>query len=884
MTYVVPAVLGGLALMVMALVSMASRRRVAAANQPGEVRADVPRVLVHDINDDRCTGCDACVAVCPTNVLDLIDNKSRVVRFQDCIQCEACMWACPTQALVMHPEGTQPPALKVPELDEFYQTAVPGQYLIGEVAGKPLVKNAANLGRAVVEHMLKGGLKPGAGRSKMAEGSDAAKVTAVDVVIVGSGPGGLSAALTCIQRGLSYVVIEKDVTIASTIAHYPKGKLIMAEPYDTANLSLLPVFDSSKEQMLPIWRDLVERVGMNVRHGETVESVERRADGVFAIKTNVSSYRAQRVVLATGTRGKPRTLGVKGENLPKVNSLLDDPDLYRGKHVLVVGGGDSACEAAIALADAGAKVIVSYRGRSFNRAQPKNKQTIESYAASKRIKAKFQSQVEEINNEGVILAMADGVRKLYPNDATFVLIGADPPIAWLAKLGIQFVERPHQYKMSQSDQLIRRFLGDTAIECPETAADAAALVAGEVPSIAARPARTAAAAEKSEATGAKKWLRSATGLFTSSGRSKGRDRDGAPASREISGPMPLSEFAKRGRKHTGQGRRDQLEPGERTRVLRMLRDEGARLADEDSRVYLVESQDVNLESGSPAPAPMTLSLDEDSGPRPAVIVGLARAMAETPGRKKRPTVPPPVQQAAPPARAGIPASPPPAQPERGGRAAAAESKGQVRKKPPTPPPPPGSPRRSRQSSPPPFVAAPTQQIDTSALPALLAQSGARRSGPDRGLDDFQEPTRAVDFDAPLMTQQAANLESLRGAEDVIVSRAANGAIDIETGGFLRIEDQRDESTRAVDTEDLARMERALAAAGPRMLDAPTRAIPIDGARRQAGATSRPKPPTAPPPARTKPPTAPPKLPKPSKQAVAANGAPRSLTDVDWDLD
>src|SRR5688572_23139169 len=295
----------------MALVSLAAARKGRHPAAGHQAQPAQQKILVHAINDDRCTGCDACVAVCPTNVLDLIDNKSRVVRFQDCIQCEACMWACPTQALVMHPEGTQAPPLKVPELDEFYQTAVPGQYLIGEVAGKPLVKNAANLGRAVVEHMLRSGLQPGGARGKLAEGSDAAKVTAVDVVIVGSGPGGLSAALTCIQRGLSYVVIEKGVTIASTIAHYPKGKLIMAEPYESANLSLLPVFDSSKEQMLPIWRELVDRVGMNVRHGETVETVERRADGIFSVVTNVSAFRAQRVVLATGTRGKPRTLGVK---------------------------------------------------------------------------------------------------------------------------------------------------------------------------------------------------------------------------------------------------------------------------------------------------------------------------------------------------------------------------------------------------------------------------------------------------------------------------------------------------------------------------------------------------------------------------------------------
>src|SRR3954471_2156769 len=157
-----------------------------------------PRILVHDINDDRCTGCDACVAVCPTNVLDLVANKSRVLRFQDCIQCEACMFACPTEALVMFPEGSTPPPLKIPEIDENFQTAVPGQYLIGEVAGKPLVKNAANLGRVVVEHMLQSGLRPGALGGVPG---------AVDVAIIGSGPGGLSAALTCIQKGLSYVVL-----------------------------------------------------------------------------------------------------------------------------------------------------------------------------------------------------------------------------------------------------------------------------------------------------------------------------------------------------------------------------------------------------------------------------------------------------------------------------------------------------------------------------------------------------------------------------------------------------------------------------------------------------------------------------------------------------
>src|SRR4051812_45015543 len=461
----------------MALFSMLAARRHRVA--PAQPAAPAPSILVHDINDDRCTGCDACVAVCPTNVLDLVANKSRVLRFEDCIQCEACMFACPTEALVMFPEGGVPPPLKVPEIDDNFQTAVPGQYLIGEVAGKPLVKSAANLGRSVVEHMLTTGLRPGSrGGGSM-----------VDVAIVGSGPGGLSAALTCIQKGLSYVVLEKEQEIASTISRYPKGKLVMAEPYDTKNLSLLPVFDSSKEQLIPIWKELIERVRLRIHQGESVESVQKAQDGAFDVRTTVAAYRAQRVVLSIGTRGKPRTLQVPGENLPKIFSLLEDPDDWGGRNVLVVGGGDSACEAALALADAGAKVTISYRGKGFNRAAPKNKSTIERYAAEGRIKAKLGSQVLQFDQESVSLALADGTQKRYPNDAAFVLIGADPPVAWLEKMGIRFVERPHQHQMGKSDDIVRRFVARAA-DCPEDSARAAAQVLGGSTGI--EPSRAAA--------------------------------------------------------------------------------------------------------------------------------------------------------------------------------------------------------------------------------------------------------------------------------------------------------------------------------------------------------------------------------------------------------
>lgn len=735
MTWVVPLALGGFAILLMAVFTMLSaRKRHRAIVAPAAVAG--PRVLVHDINDDRCTGCDACVAVCPTNVLDLVANKSRVLRFADCIQCEACMFACPTEALVMFPEGGTPPALKVPEIDDSFQTAVPGQYLIGEVAGKPLVKNAANLGRAVIEHMLASGMRAGA-----LGGGD----TSVDVVIVGSGPGGLSAALTCIQRGLSYVVLEKEQMIASTIARYPKGKLVMAEPYDAVNVSFLPVFDSGKEQLIPIWKELIERVGLKINQGESVETVTRGGDGIFDIRTTVAAYRAQRVVLSIGTRGKPRTLQVPGENLPKVFSLLEDPDEWRDRSVLVVGGGDSACEAALALADAGARVMISYRGKGFNRAAPKNKQAIEGYAAQGRIKAKLGSQVLGLDAETVTLALGDGSQKKYPNDAAFVLIGADPPVQWLEKMGVRFVDRPHQYQLGKTDDIVKRFVA-RAIECPEDAARAAAQVLGG--SVGVEPARQAAAQPSmampmpmgEPVSGPRKWLRSATSIFShrAGTHSGAGPMPSPPVKSEARGqrvkkfdaPVPLSEFAKRGKaggQHTGHGRRDQLSAGERTRILRMLRDEGGRIADEESQVFsLPNGPNGNGQHNGPkdydfdfddSPPPAQTTVRPDVPAKPAVVVGIAQAQAARVNAKRsaeraaaapvpsaqmaRPVLPLPQTAAA--------AVPPPPAPRSRQMAVAV----------PAPQP------TSRRPVPVPFSEEPTRQVDDALLDALRSAAPAK---------------------------------------------------------------------------------------------------------------------------------------------------------------
>ena len=407
------------------------------------------KLLIHSINDDRCTGCDACVTVCPTDVLELRSNKSRVARFDDCIQCEQCVSACPTTALVMHYEGTKPPPIRMPQLDEFYQAA-PGLYLIGEAGGKPLVKNAINLGRAAVEHMFKTGLKP----NSFGNGQ-------VDVLIIGSGPGGLSAALTCAARGLSYAVIEKDELVAATIARWPKGKECMAEPYDVRCVGPLPVWDCGKDELLAAWRTILDKQRIHVSTRETVEDVQRDTRGWFTVKTNKQVYAAQRVVMAIGTRGKPRKLGVSGEHLPKVTPLLTDPADHRGQRVLVVGGGDSAVEAAIALADTAQRVTLSYRGKQLSRCKAKNRQKLDEVVKAGRVVLRFGTNVHEIKNDVVVLKAGEQYEQI-ANDHVFVCIGGDAPVKWLESVGVKFVEQPHMFQRGPTDVLLEKLVGPVA--------------------------------------------------------------------------------------------------------------------------------------------------------------------------------------------------------------------------------------------------------------------------------------------------------------------------------------------------------------------------------------------------------------------------------------
>ena len=261
-------------------------------------------------------------------------------------------------------------------------------------------------------------------------------------------------------------MLEKESLIASTVARYPRGKAFMAEPVDCRNVSFLPVGDMTKEGLVAAWSRMAREAGLDIRTGWAVDEVKRQRDGLFEIRGGREVLFARRAVLAIGTRGKPRTLGVPGESLVKVATMLDDPDAHRGQSVLVVGGGDSALEAACALVEGGAhRVALSYRGKSFARAKKRNKDAVDRLVAAGSVELLLGSVVKQITDDSVLIQLADG--KVIENHAVYVLIGADAPLKWLEKCGVRCVDRPHWHRFAASDQMLAG-LGIQS-ECPADA-------------------------------------------------------------------------------------------------------------------------------------------------------------------------------------------------------------------------------------------------------------------------------------------------------------------------------------------------------------------------------------------------------------------------------
>ena len=398
------------------------------AAEKGQLFSDGPKGQHPHIDTNYCIGCGTCTAVCPEgDVLAMLAGKAVIVNGHKCIGHSLCAEACPVGAITMVMASPSMGA-DMPYLTPEYETSIPNLFIVGELGGLALIKNAVNQGRQCIDTIT----------NRMQGKSMARPDPEVrDVLIIGAGPGGISASLRAIENKLNYLTLERD-EVGGTVAKYPRQKLVMTSPVEFPMYGKFKKTELSKENLLAFWDMVLNRADFNVVTGEKVDDIQKGDDGIFTIVTPNNRYRSRAVILALGRTGTPRKLGVKGEELPKVMYRLIEADHYINKRILVVGGGDSAVEAAMGLAhQQGNQVTLSYRKESFGRIKERNARRIEDCMRSGKIRVLFNSNPVEFKPETVVLDV-NGTLQEIANDFVWIFAGGVPPNDFLKKIGVGF--------------------------------------------------------------------------------------------------------------------------------------------------------------------------------------------------------------------------------------------------------------------------------------------------------------------------------------------------------------------------------------------------------------------------------------------------------------
>jgi thioredoxin reductase len=388
-----------------------------------------PASLHPVIDPSKCLGCGACVDACPEkSVLGLVVGKAELITPANCIGHGACKDACPFDAIKLV-LGTEERGIDIPVVSEDFETNVPGLFVAGELGGMGLIRNGIEQGKQALEAIAKR-----ADRTRSKTRSDTGDV--LDVVIVGAGPAGLSASLAAQERGLRYETLEQE-SLGGTVAHYPRGKIVMTAPMDFPIYGPVRIHQTTKEALLELWHEVIEKTGVSIQYGARVERIERLSDGSFSVQATTRRLRTRAVLLAIGRRGTPRKLAVPGEEQSKVVYRLIDPEQYQGQHVVVVGGGDSALEAAWSIAEQpGTDVTLSYRNAAFGRAKPKNRDAVRRAVEAGRLRLLLNSKVMGIAEDQIEIETAEGALVL-DNDAVIVCAGGILPTDFLKSMGIE---------------------------------------------------------------------------------------------------------------------------------------------------------------------------------------------------------------------------------------------------------------------------------------------------------------------------------------------------------------------------------------------------------------------------------------------------------------
>jgi putative YpdA family bacillithiol system oxidoreductase len=394
-----------------------------AAAERGKLHSSGPRAQHPHIDVSHCIGCGACIDVCPEgNVLAVIAGKAAIINGHKCIGHGLCAEVCPVGAIEIVMANPSISA-DMPRLSREFESNIPGLFIIGELGGLALIKNAVNQGRECMDTIAR----------RVASQPSAPDVR--DVCIVGAGPGGLSASLRAVERALTYVTLEQEA-VGGTVAKYPRQKLVMTSPVEFPLHGKFKKLEISKEELLEFWSAVIKEAGLEIRTGEKVQSIDREADATFRITSTGGTYRTRHVVLALGRRGTPRKLNIPGEELPKVMYSLIEADAYVDSKILVVGGGDSAVEAALGLAyQKGNQVTLSYRKAEFSRIKERNARKLQEAVKGKKLRVLFESQPTEVREQSVLISVGGTVTEL-PNDWMWVFAGGEPPNAFLKKVGV----------------------------------------------------------------------------------------------------------------------------------------------------------------------------------------------------------------------------------------------------------------------------------------------------------------------------------------------------------------------------------------------------------------------------------------------------------------
>lgn len=371
------------------------------------------------IDPATCIGCGACVPVCPEHALGLVNGKAALVDPTHCIGHGACAVACPVKGINLV-FGTEKRGMDIPQVSPEFETNVPGIFIAGELGGMGLIRKTTQQGIQAVEVI-----------AKRKRGN-----APIDVVIIGAGPAGIAATLAAKEKKLNYVTVEQEDALGGTVYHYPRNKLTMTAPVKLPIVGIIKMFEIRKEELLGIWNRVTKEAGIKINFFERMEKITPRDGGGFTVQTSKAVYETNHVLLAIGRRGTPRKLGAPGEEQHKVVYRLIDAEQYRGMHVLVVGGGDSALEAAISIAEEpGSTVTLSYRSEAFGRVKEKNRQLLQEAEAQKKLTVMLKSSVKEIGEETITLDW-DGKAVEIPNQAVIVCAGGILPTPFLKEVGI----------------------------------------------------------------------------------------------------------------------------------------------------------------------------------------------------------------------------------------------------------------------------------------------------------------------------------------------------------------------------------------------------------------------------------------------------------------